>query len=402
MPLKLWKFFSGAGVSTALLLFFSSILFAEPNLLSPQLDQLRIEGFRALYNMDYATAKSSFEAMTRQDPKEPAGYVYLGSAMWLEHLASLRRLQTQLYNRNNAFFRQSKDQVDPKLEKEFYDLMSKTKARGEARLKNNKNDLKGLYYLGIMHGAIAGYETTVKRSFLSSLQNGTKAVDFHRRVLKLDPSFIDANVSVGMYNYVVGTLPLAVKVLMLLGGVHGSKTEGLNQLEKVWKNGKYAREEAGVILVMLYDREKRFPDALKILQQFKTEYPANPVFRLETAAMLARLQRYPESFEQYEALLQDPRAIEYMPDLVHFYFAQALFETRSWQKAYEHYVAARRISKKTPVSMITMTHLRAGQCLNALHRDEEAKIEYQYVLQQPNVVDSRDVAKKFLKNPYHP
>src|SRR6185503_3062809 len=121
--------------------------------------------------------------------------------------------------------------------------------RAQLRLRSNPKDLAGLYYLGTAHGAIAGYESSVKRAFLSSLKNGTKAVEMHKQVLKLYPTFSDAYVSVGMYNYVVGTLPFGVKLLMLLGGVHGSKEEGLKQLEKAMNQGKYAQDEASVILV---------------------------------------------------------------------------------------------------------------------------------------------------------
>src|SRR5262245_12151065 len=78
------------------------------------------QGFHALYSMDYSQAKKEFEQMTRLEPKHPSGYIYLASAIWLEHLSKLRRLQSQIYNRNNAFFQTSQDAVDPEVEKLFY------------------------------------------------------------------------------------------------------------------------------------------------------------------------------------------------------------------------------------------------------------------------------------------
>jgi tetratricopeptide (TPR) repeat protein len=359
-------------------------------------------GFEALYSMDYSQAKKEFEEMTRLEPKHPSGYIYLASTIWLEHLSKLRRLQSQIYNRNNVFFRTAQDPVDPAVEKLFYQNIEKGIVRAQARLRMNSKDLAGLYYLGTAHGATAGYESSVKRAFLSSLKNGTKAVEMHKEVLKLYPAFSDAYVSVGMYNYVMGTLPLGVKILMLLGGVHGSKEEGLKQLEKAMNQGKYARDEASVILVMLYDREKRQEDALKILRRLSEKYPRNVVFRFETATMLTKTGHFKESMAIYDEMMKNETARNYMLDLIHFEYGEILFSMQSWQKAYEHYLMARRVMDNTPEGIISMTHLRAGLCLNAMKRDQEASIEYRFVLNQRDVNDSHRAANLYLKKPFRP
>ncbi|MGH9856955.1 MAG: hypothetical protein ACRD4B_03825, partial [Acidobacteriota bacterium] len=257
---KFWLLFS--------LLLLCSL--AQANEVSPLPSDLQIDcerGFRSLYQMDYSAAKDQFRKMIEKDTKHPAGYVYLASAVWLEHLSKLRRIQTQVYNRGNAFFRQRESAIDPIVEKLFYSTVEKGMVRAKMRLKKDENDLAGLYYLGTAHGAIAGYESTIKRTFFSSLEHGTEAVKAHKLVIARYPNFADAYVSIGMYNYVVGKLPSAVKILMMLGGVRGSKTEGLKQLENAAEHGSLARDEATAILVLLYDREKKQESALKLLQK---------------------------------------------------------------------------------------------------------------------------------------
>jgi tetratricopeptide (TPR) repeat protein len=357
-------------------------------------------GFRFLYEMKYPEAKTQFEQMIQKDPSHPAGYIYLASSVWLEQLSKMRRLQTQIYNRGNAFFQQQNDPTDPQVEKAFYGMIEKGRIRANMRLKSNRNDLAGLYYLGTAHGAIAGYESTIKRSFFSSLQNGKKAVEAHKMLIKRYPHVADAYLSVGMYNYVVGNLPVGVKLLMLLGGVHGSKEEGLKQLEKAFRDGSLARDEAAVILVILYDRERRQEDALKLLKGLSEKYPGNPVFPFESATMLTKVGRLSESMAIYHKLLQKEAAQQYLLDFIHYEYAEVLFLTGSWQEAYNHFVRARRVMERTPVGLITMTHLRAGQCLNAMGRHKEAAVEYGFVLKQPDIRNSRDQAKKYLKNPW--
>src|SRR4249920_2050112 len=57
-----------------------------------EFDRLRIEGFTAVYNIDYKTARDRFLQMTRLAPDHPAGYVYLANNVWLETLYQSRRL----------------------------------------------------------------------------------------------------------------------------------------------------------------------------------------------------------------------------------------------------------------------------------------------------------------------
>ncbi len=390
----------GASFTVAFLLF-ASIASAEPSFFSPEMDLHRMAGFNALYNMEYEPAAEQFREMIRLDSAHPAGYIYLASSVWLRHLASLRRLQTQIYNRNDSFFVKANDTVDPAVDRQFQDLITKGMQLAESQLKKNKNDVAALYFLGVAKGALAGYESTVKRSFFSSLRNGSRAVALHREALKRDPNFTDAYLSVGMYDYVLGSLPLAVKILAFVSGHHGSKKEGLKELEKVYKEGKFARVEAGVILILLYDREKRLEDSLKIQQVLSAQYSRNSIFRSEMARTLARLGRYRQSVKLYEELLNDPVALDYMPDLIHYQYAETLFELNLWEKAYHHYMVSSGFSK-APESLITMSHLEAGKCLDALQKRELALKEYQFVLNRAQAFHSREQAQKYLKTPFVP
>jgi tetratricopeptide (TPR) repeat protein len=393
MRLKFW-------LLSSILVCASFVNAAEVSPLPPEMRIDCERGFHSLYQMDYAAAKNEFRAMIEKDMRHPAGYVYLASAVWLERLAKLRRIQTQIYNGGNAFFRQRESSIDPVVEKLFYSTVEKGMVRAKMRLQKDGNDLAGLYYLGTAHGAIAGYESTIKRTFFSSLEHGTEAVKAHKRVIAKYPDFADAYVSIGMYNYVVGKLPSAVKILMMLGGVRGSKSEGLKQLERAAEHGSLARDEATVILVLLYDREKKHESALKLLEKLSTKYPSNPVFRFESATMHGKLGHFQESIKIYESLLKDEMARNVLLDFIHFEYAEILFASGNWVKAYEHYLPARRVKEDTPIGLITMSHLRSGQCLNAMGKHQEASVEYGYVLRQPDIKGSRDLAKKYLKRPY--
>ena len=172
-------------------------------------------------------------------------------------------------------------------------------------------------------------------------------------------------------------------------------------LERVMKEGNYAKEEAAALLVLLYGREKRLEDSRKILEQLSGKYPGNKFFRLELASVLTELKQYPESFQVFGAMLRDPDAMDYMADMIHYKYAEALFDSGSYEPAYDHFVEAGR-SPKAPTGLITMTHLESGKCLDALGKRDQAIAEYKLVLRERETLDSHDRAKKYLKKPFQP
>ena len=386
-------------VRLVLLFFLLSISSAHAALLPPELDKLRAECSEKLFNMQYKEAVNACRQMTKVDPKHPAGYAYLANTIWQGYLGSIRRIQTGLYNRTDAFFRETEEEVDPKVDREFREAASKAISLAQARLQVNDKDIEALYYMGIAKNITAAYDASVKRSFFSALRNGSKGVDLHRKVIKLDPAFVDAQLSIGLFNYIVGSLPWGVKILVFFGGIHGSRKDGLHMLEKVAQDGSYAKDEAAASLILLYNREKRLSDSLKLLKDLSAKYPENSLLRLEIATTLAQLGKYNESFVQFESILNDSASMIYMPDLIHYKYGEALMDGHSWQKGYGQFMEA-AASPKAPASLVTMSYLAAGQCSDALGKREEAIARYKSVLRRKEALDSHDQAKKYLKRPF--
>jgi predicted Zn-dependent protease len=88
-----------------------------------------------------------------------------------------------------------------------------------------------------------------------------------------------------VYEYVTGSLPLPVRLFAAIGGLHGSREKGIEYLNHVAQQGKYNRDAARVLLVVLYRREKRAPEAVRILEGLLIQYPRNYLFGTELAGM---------------------------------------------------------------------------------------------------------------------
>src|SRR5215467_7687813 len=77
-----------------------------------RLDTLRAEGYEALYNLDYETARARFQKMIELAPDHPAGPQCMASSFWVHQLNQSWELKSTLYS--TSAITDSKSPVDRK------------------------------------------------------------------------------------------------------------------------------------------------------------------------------------------------------------------------------------------------------------------------------------------------
>ena len=378
-------------------------------------DTLRRTGIEALYNLDYDKAQKEFKEITSRYPNHPAGYQLQAAGVWAKTLYESRRLQGSLYS-SESFYSTGDDKVDPKIVTEFRNLTREAKRLSEAKLKQDPKNIDALNFLAATEGLKASFEEAVERRHYAALKDGNDAVNSHREVLKLDPTYVDAQLTIGLYEYVVGSLPLPIKLVAGIGGFRGSKKRGLALLEQVAKEGKWSKDDAKTVLMLLYTREKRFADVVTITRELSEKYPRNFLYRLETADALVSLaaqkrrandtsgaaQAEKEAFATFDDLLRD-RAVRDASsralDLIHFKYGEALSVAGLPDRAAKEFIATTKVERAEP-GLVTMAHLYAGRSFDTAGKRDEALAQYKQVLARPNVYDAHDEAKKGLQKAY--
>ena len=365
-----------------------------------EFDRLRTEGFNAVYNIDYKTARERFLQMTRVAPDHPAGYVYLANNLWLETLYQGRRLTTSVYT-GGSFYSQEKDedQVDQKRDREFNDLIRQALAATRARLVKNSKDVEALYYNASALGIRAAYGTSVKRSFARSISDANDSVQIQRQVIKLDPEYVDAYLSIGLYEYVIDSLPFGWRVLARFAGLKGSKSKGIEHLELVTRQGKYTADDARVVLLGIYSKENQLDRALEIVSHMAKQYPRNYIFGVERASMLYRTGHAEDGASVFADLLKDDRVAGQAVDLVNYQWGETLIAKQDYAGAIARYKEVQRWPKSDQ-GLVSLAHLHVGEALDALGKRDEAMAEYQVVLKRENVFDSHKLAAQYVKKPY--
>jgi len=375
-------------------------------------EELRRSGLDALYNIDYDKADRDFKEIVKLYPNHPGGYQLLAARLWIKTLYESRRLQVSLYS-SESFYVSGDDKVDPKIVTEFRNLTREAKRIAEAKLKQEPRNIEALDFLANTEGLKASFEEAVERRHFAALRDGNDAVDHHREVLKLDPKYVDAQITIGLYEYVVGSLPLPVKILAGATGYRGSKKRGLAMLEQVAKEGRWSRDDAKSVLIILYTREKRFADVITLTRELSVKYPRNYLLRVETADALVSLagvkrkekdlagavQAEKEAFATFDELLRDRNTAARALDLIHFKYGEALLIAGYNDRAAKEFLAATKVDRAEP-GLITMAHLFAARSYDVAGKRDEALAQYKEVLARPNVYDAHDEAKRGLRQAY--
>jgi tetratricopeptide (TPR) repeat protein len=257
--------------------------------------RLRVAAYELAYNLDYDEATRQMEAAARADPSDPAAERGLAVIPWLRISFSRGAVTVDDYlgsiSKQNVALRQPPADLAAR----FQQHSSKALALAEAQVMRRPRDPEALYQLGSAIGLQASYVATVEGRVLGAFRAARRAYDLHEQVLELDSARKDAGLIVGTYRYIVSAMSLPVRLMAYVAGFGGDKNRGLRMLEEAAAGGYEASPDAKFALVLLYNRESRYADALRVLGELQRAYPRNRILWLEAGATALRGGRTAEA-----------------------------------------------------------------------------------------------------------
>jgi predicted Zn-dependent protease len=293
------------GRAVPLLLILFALASFDQAALASDAKEIYEQAMNASYNLDFNTAERGYESLTRDYPDNPDYWNALASVIWLKIALKQQKLNLESFSGRTLGTRESRDAVDPAEEKRFRDTIAIAIQKADAILAKNPNDVYALYAKGIANGTLGSFEATIKRSYVAAYTKARVARDLHEQLLKLDPTFDDAELSIGAYDYVIGVIPGFVRFLLAPLGVRGAGKEiGIQELEKVASNGKMASTDAKMVLTVVYTREKQYEQALRMYEDLHAQYPGNYAIRMAEASVYGRMQKWDEADRIYGEILE--------------------------------------------------------------------------------------------------
>jgi tetratricopeptide (TPR) repeat protein len=260
-------------------------------LASPESVALRARATAHAYNLDYDDATRAMQAAVTADPRDAAAQRGLAMIPWL--MISFRRGAVTVDDYLGSISKQNVAMRQPPadLAQRFQAHIGRALQLAEQQVAARPRDPEAHYQLGNAVGLQASYVATVEGRVLGAFRAARRAYDAHEHVLSLDPSRKDAGLVVGMYRYIVSQMSFPIRMLAYVAGFGGGKELGIAMIEEAATYRGEGAADAMFALVLLYNRETRYNDALRVLRQLQRHFPRNRILWLEAGATALRAGR---------------------------------------------------------------------------------------------------------------
>jgi len=366
-------------------------------------DPLVRDAYEHFYDLDYPGAIERFERFHAAHPGDPQATALLLNAVLFQELYRLDLLDTTFYANDGFLTGRHAVEEDPKARDRIESLADEAIHEADWRLGQNPNDVDALYARGWARALKCTYIAMVERGYGSGFRLAMKAKDDHARVLQLDPDYVDAKLVVGVYDYVVGALPLPFKLLIGFVGITGSKSRGLEMLHDAGERGAITSVEARTTTALFLRREARYKEAIEIVRGLKNQFPRDFLFGLEEANLRRDAGEGMGAVAAYREILAANAKPGYYfsarMELTYFGLGDALRGQRHFGEAAQSYEQAAWTRNVGPELKIRSL-VAAGECRDLNGERPLAIKDYQAAIDNGPNTSRADTARKYLRNAY--
>jgi tetratricopeptide (TPR) repeat protein len=364
-------------------------------------DPLNHAAFDHFYNLDYDRSVQEFDQVLQRHPDDPFAVNHLLTAVLFRELYRMGALNTGEYA-NDSFIRAAHRPADPKVKQQIKDLVQRALQLEEKSLSANSKSVDALYARGVTRAQFATYTAMVEHAWFSALRNAVGARRDHERVLELAPADMQAKLIVGAHNYVMGSLPLALRAGVTMLGIGGNKEKGLRYLGECAQGTGETSTDAKILLVLFLRREHRYQEALPLARGLIQSYPHDVLMALEEGNLLRAEGHDQEAAVVYRKVWQAGR--EGLYDGLHYEIAAlSLGDLLRGQKNYADAVVAyeqvNEVAQPDP-EILQKADLAAGQMYDVLEKRDLAVKKYHAVVATDAATPLAESANRYLKEAY--
>jgi tetratricopeptide (TPR) repeat protein len=269
--------------------------------LAQSAQELRNEAFQLAYNLDHAAAEEKLEQALKLAPDEGATHRAVASITWLNLLFRRGAITVDHYLGGMTRPRIDVERPTDEIDSRFKRHVQRAIELGQTWTKSARRNADAYYDLGASLGLRASYTASVEGKLMAGFRAAKGAFDAHERVLEIDPTRHDAGLIVGTYRYVVASLSLPTRWMAYIVGFGGGKERGIQMIERAAAYPGESRTEARFALLIIYNRERRYDDALRVIRELQQAFPRNRLLMLEYGGTALRAGRAADAEEALSA-----------------------------------------------------------------------------------------------------
>jgi hypothetical protein len=248
---------------------------------APEIDA----GFHLLYQLKFTEARAQFAAWRQAHPKDPLADASEAASYLFEECYEQGVLTSEFFLDDKRFLGKVALTPDPALRAAFFAAVKSAQELARERLESDPNDADALFAMTLSVGLEADYASLIDMEQRESLRMLGKANEFAQRLLVVAPDAADAYLTLGLANYVIGSLSGLKRLILRFSGIRGDKRQGIEQVKLAAAEGRYLRPFAKILLALVALREKEPELARAQLTELVAEFPQNPLFASELAKL---------------------------------------------------------------------------------------------------------------------
>jgi tetratricopeptide (TPR) repeat protein len=343
--------------------------------LSPAAETQLDEGVKRLYALDYVQSRAAFRKLIELEPDNPFGYLFEAGGIWWE--------SSQEY----GLFTDT-----PTLQGLFEKDIDEAQRKADAYIGSDDPQRRadGYFVSGMALGTL-GQWRLMKHHWMNAYFEGKKAIKNLKKCVSLDPTYYDAYLGLGVFDYQAAHLSGIAKLGILLG-MHGNEKRGLQEIQLAIEKARYANRQAAELLLCIYMTDLHdFGRALPVIEKLRADFPDSPYYLFLEALIRDRLGDWEGSFAlgpEFAARLEaDPAAFrpKWLTLVCGLSGSGCLgaADARLALAWFDRAVA--KTAQDKPSGFQTLLHMSRGQLLDILGRRKEAVEEYRRTLALPDL-----------------
>jgi len=367
------------------------------------LDPVVKDALSRFYLLDFPGAIERLERFHEAHPGDPQATALLLDAMVFQELYRLDLLDTTFYANDGFLTGRHAVQEDTKMRDRIFAMADEAIREADWHVSRNASDVNALFARGWARSLKCTYVAMVERGFGAGFRLATKAKEDATRVLQIDPDYADAKLITGVYEYVVGALPLPFKIIIGFAGITGSKSKGMEMLHDAANRAVLTSVDARTVIALFLRREAKYKEAIEVVRSLKSQYPHDFLFCLEEANLRKDAGEGMRAVDAYREVIADAAKPGYFAsarlELAYFGLGDALRGQRHYLEAAQAYEQAAWTPNVGPELKIRSL-VAAGQCRDLNGERPTAIKDYQAAIDAGPNTSRADAARKYLKTPY--
>lgn len=275
------------------------------------------------------------------------------------------------------------ENYDYRYEKQYELSIAGAKKQLEKGLAEPGNDALDNFLMAATLGVDAIHSMR-KTEYVSALNKAYDALKHLDQTKKLAPTFVDAQLGDGLYNYWRSVISMQSKAIPDAGD---KRAEGLEQMKKVEKEGVFLAPAASLALAYSYVEQRQLKNAMDRCLYLRLKYPDNVINNMTLGRIYTSMRRYEDALRVYDEIIADASSNQ----RVYYHRGVVLARMARYDealKSYETYVGF----KDVPTEYLGQTYYRLG----ALYVRQKDNAKAKTYFEQAVTLSDNQAAKNAL------